>query len=31
MKAHDSYPSRELCLAYTNALTSGDPDAEIDL
>jgi hypothetical protein len=25
------YRSRDLCLAYMNALAAGDPDAEIDL
>ena len=30
--AHDStYRSRDLCLAYMNALTAGNPDAEIRL
>jgi hypothetical protein len=27
--ARGSYRSRELCLAYMNALAAGDPDAEI--
>ncbi len=25
------YRSRDLCLAWMNALAAGDPDAEIDL
>jgi hypothetical protein len=29
--AHGRYLSRELCLAYINALAAGDPDAEIVL
>ena len=28
---YDRYLSRDLCLAYMNALTAGDPDAEIVL
>ena len=31
MAAFDRYRSRDLCLAYMNALAAGDPDAEIDL
>ena len=27
--AHGAYRSRELCLAWMNALAAGDPDAEI--
>lgn len=30
-EAYGAYRSRELCLAYTNALEAGDPDAEIGL
>jgi hypothetical protein len=30
MAAYGSYRSRELCLAYMNALAAGDPDAEIE-
>jgi hypothetical protein len=29
--AHGRYLSRDLCLAYINALAAGDPDASIDL
>ena len=29
--AHNRYLSRDLCLAYINALASGDPDANISL
>ena len=29
--AYRTYRSRDLCLAWTNALAAGDPDAEIDL
>jgi hypothetical protein len=29
--AFGRYRSRDLCLAYMNALAAGDPDAEIDL
>ena len=29
--AYGTYRSRDLCLAWTNALAAGDPDAEIDL
>ena len=29
--AYGSYRSRELCLAWMNALAAGDPDAEIAL
>ena len=29
--AYGAYRSRDLCLAWTNALAAGDPDAEIDL
>ena len=29
--AYGSYRSRDVCLAYMNALAAGDPDAEIDL
>ena len=28
-KAHGRYRSRDLCLAWMNALDAGDPDAEI--
>jgi len=28
---HGRYLSRDLCLAYLNALTAGDPDADINL
>ena len=31
MDAFDRFRSRDLCLAYMNALAAGDPDAEIDL
>lgn len=31
MAAHGRYLSRDLCLAYINALAAGDPDARIDL
>jgi hypothetical protein len=31
VKAHDRYLSRDLCLAYINALAAGDPDATIAL
>ena len=31
MGAFHRYRSRDLCLAYMNALAAGDPDAEIDL
>jgi len=31
LAAHDRYLSLELCLAYTNALAAGNPDAEIKL
>ena len=31
MNAFGRYRSRDLCLAYMNALAAGDPDAEIDL
>ncbi|MGC2223311.1 MAG: hypothetical protein WA624_13595 [Methylocella sp.] len=31
MNAFGCYRSRDLCLAYMNALAAGDPDAEIDL
>ena len=31
VNAYGRYRSRDLCLAYINALSSGDPDAEIDL
>jgi hypothetical protein len=31
MGAYTRYRSRDLCLAYMNALAAGDPDAEIDL
>ncbi len=31
MAAFNRYRSRDLCLAYMNALAAGDPDAEIDL
>ncbi len=31
MAAHGRYLSRDLCLAYINALAAGDPDAEIVL
>ena len=31
MNAYGRYRSRELCLAYMNALAAGDPDADIDL
>ncbi len=31
MAAHRRYLSRDLCLAYINALAAGDPDAEIAL
>ena len=31
MAAYGSYRSRDLCLAWTNALAAGDPDAGIDL
>ena len=30
-EAYGSYRSRELCLAWINALAAGDPDAEINL
>ena len=30
-KAWGRYRSRDLCLAWMNALAAGDPDAEIDL
>jgi hypothetical protein len=29
MAAHGSYRSRDLCLAYMNALAAGEPDAEV--
>ena len=29
--AYGSYRSRELCLAYMNALSAGNPDADIRL
>jgi hypothetical protein len=29
--AHGRYLSRDLCLAYINALAAGDPDANISL
>ena len=29
--AYSRYRSRDLCLAYMNALAAGDPDAEVDL
>ena len=29
--AYGTYRSRDLCLAWMNALTAGDPDAEIVL
>ena len=29
--AYGTYRSRELCLAWTNALAAGDPDADVDL
>ena len=29
--AYGSYRSRDLCLAWTNALAAGDPDANVDL
>ena len=28
--SHGRYRSRDLCLAYMNALAAGDPDAEVD-
>jgi len=31
MAAHGRYLSRDLCLAYINALAAGDPDARIEL
>ncbi len=31
MAAHGRYLSRDLCLAYINALAAGDPDADIVL
>ncbi len=31
IKTYSTYKSRELCLAYMNALESGDPDAKISL
>jgi hypothetical protein len=31
MDAFNRYRSRDLCLAYMNALAAGDPDADIDL
>lgn len=31
MGSYGRYRSRDLCLAYMNALAAGDPDAEIDL
>jgi hypothetical protein len=31
MAAFNRYRSRDLCLAYMNALAAGEPDAEIDL
>jgi hypothetical protein len=31
MEAFNRYRSRDLCLAWMNALAAGDPDAEIDL
>jgi hypothetical protein len=31
MQAYGRYRSRDLCLAYLNALAAGDPDAKIDL
>ena len=30
-EAYGRYRSRDLCLAYLNALAAGDPDADIDL
>ena len=30
-QAHGSYRSRELCLAWVNALSAGNPDAEINV
>ena len=30
-QAHGSYRSRELCLAWVNALSAGNPDAEINM
>ena len=30
-RAHGRYLSRDLCLAYMNALAAGDPDAIIDV
>lgn len=31
MDAYDRDRSRDLCLAYMNALAAGDPDADVDL
>ena len=31
IQAHGSYRSRELCLAWVNALSAGNPDAEINM
>ncbi len=31
LSAYGRYRSRDLCLAYMNALAAGDPDAEIDV
>ncbi len=31
MGVFNRYRSRDLCLAYLNALAAGDPDADIDL
>jgi hypothetical protein len=31
MDAFGRYRSRDLCLAYMNALAADDPDVEIDL
>jgi hypothetical protein len=31
MDAFNRYRSRDLCLAWMNALAAGDPDAKIDL
>ena len=30
-RTYGSYRSRDLCLAWMNALAAGDPDANIDL
>jgi len=31
MTSYGSYPSRDLCLAYMNVLSAGNPDANIRL